>query len=307
MSNLLEVNKVVKQYGDYVALNEVSLTVPQGSIYGLLGPNGAGKTSLIRIINQITMPDSGTVILDGEKLQPKHVQYIGYLPEERGLYNSMKVGEQCLYLAQMKGLSKAEAKMQLEYWFDRLGIQGWWNKKIQELSKGMAQKIQFVVCVLHKPKLLIFDEPFSGFDPVNANVIKDEILALRDEGATIIFSTHRMESVEELCDHIALIHKSNKLIEGKLDDVKRKFKTNSFEVGILSDNVEGLMYDITQKFSVGPAHFKSLNKELKLEVQLGNSMPNELLHILTQRGQVTHFLEKIPSVNDIFIQSVQDK
>ena len=242
--------------------------------------------------------------MDGEKLQPKHVQYIGYLPEERGLYNTMKVGEQCLYLAQMKGLSKAEAKKQLEYWFERLGIQGWWNKKIQELSKGMAQKIQFVVCVLHKPKLLIFDEPFSGFDPVNANIIKDEILALREEGATIIFSTHRMESVEELCDHIALIHKSNKLIEGKLDDVKRQFKTNSFEVGILSDNVEGLMYAITQKFTVSPATFKSLNNELKLEIQLGNATPNELLNILTQRGQVTHFVEKIPSVNDIFIQTV---
>ncbi len=307
MSILLEVNKVVKQYGDYVALNEVSLSVPKGSIYGLLGPNGAGKTSLIRIINQITFPDRGEVILDGEKLQPKHVQYIGYLPEERGLYNSMKVGEQCLYLAQMKGLSKAEAKKQLEYWFDRLGIQGWWNKKIQELSKGMAQKIQFVVCVLHKPKLLIFDEPFSGFDPVNANVIKDEILALRDEGATIIFSTHRMESVEELCDDIALIHKSNKLLEGKLSDVKRQFKTNSYEVGILSDNVEGLMYDITQKFNVGPAHFKSLNKEIKLEIQLGKALPNELLNVLTQRGQVTHFVEKIPTVNDIFIQSVSGK
>ena len=216
----------------------------------------------------------------------------------------MKVGEQCLYLAQMKGLSKAEAKKQLEYWFERLEIQGWWNKKIQELSKGMAQKIQFVVCVLHKPKLLIFDEPFSGFDPVNANIIKDEILALREEGATIIFSTHRMESVEELCDHIALIHKSNKLIEGKLDDVKRQFKTNSFEVGILSENVEGLMYTITQKFTVGPANFKSLNNELKLEIQLGNATPNELLNILTQCGQVTHFVEKIPSVNDIFIQTV---
>jgi len=306
MSTILEVNKVVKQYGDYVALNEVSLTVPKGSIYGLLGPNGAGKTSLIRIINQITLPDSGEVILDGEKLQPKHVQYIGYLPEERGLYNTMKVGEQCLYLAQMKGLSKAEAKKQLEYWFERLGIQGWWNKKIQELSKGMAQKIQFVVCVLHKPKLLIFDEPFSGFDPVNANIIKDEILALREDGATIIFSTHRMESVEELCDHIALIHKSNKLIEGKLDDVKRQFKTNSFEVGILSDNVKSLMYKLTQKFTVGPATFKSLNNELKLEIQLGNATPNELLNLLTQCGQVTHFVEKIPSVNDIFIQTVTE-
>jgi len=304
MSTILEVHKVVKKYGDYTALNEVSLTVPKGSIYGLLGPNGAGKTSLIRIINQITMPDSGEIILDGEKLQPKHIHHIGYLPEERGLYKTMKVGEQCLYLAQMKGLSKAEAKIQLDYWFDRLEIQGWWNKKIQELSKGMAQKIQFVVCVLHKPKLLIFDEPFSGFDPVNANLIKDEILALREQGSTIIFSTHRMESVEELCDHIALIHKSNKLIEGKLDDVKKQFRTNSFEVGILTDNVEGLMYNITQKHSVSQTNFKSLNNELKLEIQLGTATPNELLNILTQRGQVTHFVEKIPSVNDIFIQTV---
>jgi ABC-2 type transport system ATP-binding protein len=307
MGTILEVKNVVKKYGDYVALNEVSLSIPKGSIYGLLGPNGAGKTSLIRIINQITMPDSGEIIFDGEKLSSKHIQYIGYLPEERGLYKSMKVGEQCLYLAQMKGLSKAEAKKQLEYWFERLGIQGWWNKKIQELSKGMAQKVQFVVCVLHKPKLLIFDEPFSGFDPVNANVIKDEILELKKQGATIIFSTHRMESVEELCDHIALIHKSNKLIEGSLDDVKRKFRTNSFEVGILSDNVEGLMYDITQKFTVGRTNFKSLNNEIKLEIQLGNATPNELLNILTQRGQVTHFVEKIPSVTDIFIQTVSEK
>lgn len=307
MSNLLEVHNVVKKYGNYVALNEVSLNVPKGSIYGLLGPNGAGKTSLIRIINQITMPDSGSVILDGEPLQAKHIRTIGYLPEERGLYNSMKVGEQCLYLAQMKGLSKAEAKIQLEYWFDRLEIQGWWNKKVQELSKGMAQKIQFVVCVLHQPKLLIFDEPFSGFDPVNANIIKDEILALKAKGSTIIFSTHRMESVEELCDDIALIHKSNKLIEGKLDDVKRQFRTNTFEVGILSSNVEGLMYDITQKFTVSPANFKSLNEDLKLEIQIGNSSPNELLNVLTQRGQVTHFVEKIPSVNDIFIQTVTEK
>ena len=218
----------------------------------------------------------------------------------------MKVGEQCLYLAQMKGLSKAEAKKQLDYWFDRLEIQGWWNKKIQELSKGMAQKIQFVVTVLHKPKLLILDEPFSGFDPVNANLIKDEIIELNKQGTSVIFSTHRMESVEEMCDHIALIHKSNKLIEGKLDDVKRQYRTNSFEVGILSDNVEGLMYDITQKFSVAQTNFKSLNDEIKLEIQLGNTLPNELLNLLTQRGQVTHFVEKIPSVNDIFIQTVSE-
>lgn len=304
MSSILEVKNVVKQYGDYVALNSVSLSIPKGSIYGLLGPNGAGKTSLIRIINQITLPDSGEVLLDGERLQPHHIQHIGYLPEERGLYKSMKVGEQCLYLAQLKGLSKKEAKIQLDYWFEKLDIKGWWNKKIEELSKGMAQKIQFVVCVLHQPKLLIFDEPFSGFDPVNANIIKDEILGLKEKGTTIIFSTHRMESVEELCDHIALIHQSNKLIEGKLEEVKRQYRSNSFEVGILTDNVEGLMYDLTQKFTVGPANFKSLNQELKLEIQLGTGTPNELLQVLTQRGQVTHFVEKIPSVNDIFIKTV---
>jgi ABC-2 type transport system ATP-binding protein len=249
MSNILEVKNVVKQYGEYTALNEVSLSVPKGSIYGLLGPNGAGKTSLIRIINQITMPDSGEIILDGEKLNPSHVSTIGYMPEERGLYKTMKVGEQCLYLAQLKGLSKAEAKRELEYWFERLEIQGWWNKKMQELSKGMAQKVQFVVTVLHKPKLLILDEPFSGFDPVNANLIKDEIIELNRKGTSVIFSTHRMESVEEMCDHIALIHKSNKLIEGKLTDVKKQFRTNEYEVGILTSNIEGLMYDLSQKFT----------------------------------------------------------
>ena len=307
MSNILEVKNVVKQYGDYTALNSVSLQVPKGSIYGLLGPNGAGKTSLIRIINQITMPDSGEIILDGEKLAPHHVQHIGYMPEERGLYKTMKVGEQCLYLAQLKGLSKAEAQKQLKYWFEKFEIEGWWNKKIQELSKGMAQKVQFVVTVLHQPKLLIFDEPFSGFDPVNANLIKDEILELKKKGSTIIFSTHRMESVEELCDDIALIHKSNKLIEGRLEDVKRQYRKNTFQVGIMTNNVEGLMYDLTQKFKVGQTDFKSLNDDLKLEIDLGTSTSNELLNILTNRGQVTHFAENIPSVNDIFIQTVSQK
>ena len=252
MSNILEVNNVVKQYGDYTALNQVSLTVPKGSIYGLLGPNGAGKTSLIRIINQITMPDAGEIILDGEKLDPKHVSFIGYMPEERGLYKSMKVGEQCLYLAQLKGLSKHDAKKQLEYWFEKLEIKGWWNKKIQELSKGMAQKIQFVVTVLHQPKLLILDEPFSGFDPVNANLIKDEILELNKKGTSIIFSTHRMESVEEMCDYIALIHKSNKLIEGKLTDVKKQFRTNNYEIGILTQNETALMNDLRDLVEVLP-------------------------------------------------------
>lgn len=304
MDYILDVQNVVKQYGDYTALNSVSLQVPKGSIYGLLGPNGAGKTSLIRIINQITIPDAGTVLLDGEKLNPEHIKYIGYMPEERGLYKTMKVGEQCLYLAQLKGLSKTEAQKQLKYWFEKFGIENWWNKKIQELSKGMAQKIQFVVTVLHQPKLLILDEPFSGFDPVNANLIKDEIIELNKKGTSVIFSTHRMESVEEMCDHIALIHKSNKLLEGKLTDVKRQFRSNTFQIGILTDNIEGLMYQLTQKFTVGQTDFKSLDNDVKLEVQLGEHNSNELLSILTSFGQVTHFVEKIPSVNDIFIQTV---
>ena len=306
MKNILEVKDVVKTYGDFTALNKVSLSIPHGSIYGLLGPNGAGKTSLIRIINQITLPDSGDIILDGKKLSLNDIQHIGYLPEERGLYKTMKVGEQCLYLAQLKGLSKAEASKELKYWFEKLEIEGWWNKKIQELSKGMAQKIQFVVTVLHKPKLLILDEPFSGFDPVNANLIKDEIIELNKNGTSVIFSTHRMESVEEMCDHIALIHKSNKLIEGKLSDVKKQYRTNTYEVGILTENVESLMYDLTQKFTLTQTDFKSLHDELKLAVNLGNATPNELLNILVQRGQVTHFVEKIPSVNDIFIKTVSE-
>lgn len=304
MSNILEVKSVTKKYGNYTALNDVSITIPKETIYGLLGPNGAGKTSLIRIINQITMPDSGSVFLDGEKLKPEHVAHIGYMPEERGLYKSMKVGEQALYLAQLKGLSKSDAQKQLKYWFEKLEIEEWWNKKIEELSKGMAQKVQFVVTVLHKPKLLIFDEPFSGFDPVNANIIKDEILELKQNGATIIFSTHRMESVEELCDHIALIHKSNKIIEGKLTDVKRQYRSNTYEVGILTNDIEGLMYELTQKFKVSQTDFKSLNDDLKLDVSLADETSDELLKLLIQKGRVTHFVEKIPSVNDIFIQAV---
>jgi ABC-2 type transport system ATP-binding protein len=309
MTPILEVKNVIKQYGSYTALNNVSLQVPKGSIYGLLGPNGAGKTSLIRIINQITMPDSGEILLEGEKLNPKHISHIGYMPEERGLYKSMKVGEQALYLAQLKGLSKKEAKAQLDYWFEKLEIQGWWNKKIQELSKGMAQKIQFVVTVLHQPKLLIFDEPFSGFDPVNANLIKDEILGLRDKGATIIFSTHRMESVEELCDDIALIHESNKLIEGRLHDVKKQYRSNTFEVGIAPGNIEQFFADIsTSRYTTQAANFKTLDDELKLQISLpGGTTSRELLNYLMQRGDVTYFVEKIPSVNDIFIQTVSRK
>ncbi|CAL2060869.1 ABC transporter ATP-binding protein [Tenacibaculum sp. 190524A05c] len=305
MNNLLEINNVVKRYGDYTALNDVSMHIPKGSVFGLLGPNGAGKTSLIRIINQITMPDSGEVILDGEKLAPKHIANIGYLPEERGLYKSMKVGEQALYLAQLKGMSKSDAKKKLKYWFEKFDIGAWWNKKIEELSKGMAQKVQFVVTVLHTPKLLIFDEPFSGFDPINAQLIAKEILQLRDEGATIIFSTHRMESVEEMCDHIALIHKSNKILEGKLEDIKRQFRTNVFEVGLKTDDPALIQEQLKQSYEVHPADFKSLNEGLKLKVKLVNGKTsNDLLSYLTEKGEVNHFVELVPSANDIFIQAV---
>ena len=307
MNSLLVANTVSKSFGDFTALNQVSISVPEGSIFGLLGPNGAGKTTLIRIINQITMPDSGTVTLRGEPLAQHHVKDIGYMPEERGLYKSMRVGEQVLYLAQLKGLSKEEAVRRAKHWFDKLEISTWWNKKIQELSKGQAQKIQFVVTVMHNPKLLIFDEPFSGFDPINANLIKDEILQLRDEGATIIFSTHRMESVEELCDHIALINKSNKILEGEINSIKRQYKDNTFEVGVevASGAFAKAQQELSSKFSSTPTQFKSLGDELKLRIKLGaNARPNDLLMELQSFGQVTHFKEVIPSVNDIFIQTI---
>ena len=307
MSELLVADAVSKDFGDFRALNKVSIAVPRGSIFGLLGPNGAGKTTLIRIINQITMPDEGKVLLDGHPLKQEHIRDIGYLPEERGLYKSMKVGEQALYLAQLKGMSKSEAKNQLKYWFDKFEIGDWWNKKIQELSKGQAQKIQFIVTVLHRPKLLIFDEPFSGFDPINANLIKDEILKLRKEGATVIFSTHRMESVEELCDHIALIHKSNKILDGNLIDIKRQFKSNTFEVGLQSNNNETVIEEIKNKFEVLPATFKNVYDDVKLNVKITPEIsPNDLLSFLTSKAEVHHFVEVIPSASDIFIQTVKN-
>lgn len=307
MEKILVANNVSKSFGSYKALNNVSIEVEKGSIFGLLGPNGAGKTTLIRIINQITMPDSGSIMLDGEPLQPDHIRYIGYLPEERGLYKSMKVGEQALYLAQLKGLSKSEAKERLKYWFDRLDIGDWWNKKIQELSKGMAQKIQFVVTVLHQPKLLIFDEPFSGFDPINANLIKDEILQLREDGATVIFSTHRMESVEEMCDHIALIHKSNKILDGNLLDIKRAYRSNTYEVGLITQEQAAVVSELSEKFTLSPATFKTLHNELQYKIQIPeNVSANELVGYLTSKGQLTHFTEVIPSANDIFIETVNN-
>ena len=308
MDNLLSIDSVSKHFGDYKALNNVSVDIPKGSIFGLLGPNGAGKTTLIRIINQISIPDTGMVMFNGETLSQKHIRNIGYLPEERGLYKSMKVGEQALYLAQLKGMSRVDAKKQLKYWFDKFQIGEWWDKKIVELSKGMAQKVQFIVTVLHKPSLLIFDEPFSGFDPINANIIKDEILKLRDDGSTVIFSTHRMESVEELCDHIALIHKSNKVLDGNLNEIKRQYKTNTYEVGLVFDDKSGLKQLISSKFKTTDANFKSLGNELKLNISLrDNETSNELLNFLSSNAEVNHFMEVIPSANDIFIQTINNQ
>ncbi len=306
MSNLLVAENIIKNFGDFRALNNVSIEVPEGSIFGLLGPNGAGKTTLIRIINQITLPDQGKVYLDGKELQPHDIQNIGYLPEERGLYKNMKVGEQVIYLAMLKGMTKNDAKQSLKYWFEKFGIESWTKKKIQELSKGQAQKVQFVVTVMHKPKLLIFDEVFSGFDPINANIIRDEILQLRDEGATVIFSTHRMESVEELCDHIALINKADKILEGNLIEIKKQFKTNTFEVGLLTDNKEKIQQELAEKFEVSTAHFKSLEDELKLNIKVGDANSiSHLIQFLNSKGTLNHFIELIPDAHDIFVKAVK--
>lgn len=306
MENILVAENIDKNYGGFKALNNVSIRVPKQSVFGLLGPNGAGKTTFIRIINQITMPDRGTIEFDGNKLKPNDVHYIGYLPEERGLYKRMKVGEQALYLAQLKGMSKNDARQRLKYWFDKFEIGDWWNKKVEELSKGMAQKVQFITTVLHQPKLLIFDEPFSGFDPINANLIKDEILNLKNEGSSIIFSTHRMESVEELCEYIALINKSNKVLDGKLIDIKKEFKTNSYEVGLIVDQKETLLNELKERFEVSPATFKSLEDDLKLNIKLTDEEKStDLIKYLNSRATINHYIEVIPSANDIFIQAVK--
>ena len=307
MKNLLVVDSVSKSFANHKALNNVSISIPKESIFGLLGPNGAGKTPLIRIINQITMPDSGKVFLDNQSLKPLHIKDIGYLPEERGLYPKMKVGEQALYLAQLKGMTKLDARKQLKYWFEKFEIGEWWGKKVVELSKGMAQKVQFIVTVLHRPKLLIFDEPFSGFDPINANLIKDEILNLRNEGSTVIFSTHRMESVEELCDYIALINKSNKILDGKLDEIKREYQTNTFEVGLVTNRKSEIEKEIKNNFQTSKPTFKSLGDNLRLNILLKESQTSdELLNFLVKKAKIQHFKEVIPSANDIFIKSVKE-
>ncbi len=293
--NLFEANNIHKKYANHKALDGVSIQVPKGSIYGLLGPNGAGKTTLIRIINQITAPDSGNITFNGEPLQQKHITKIGYLPEERGLYKKMKVGEQALYLAQLKGLSKKEAKEKLRHWFQKLEITSWWEKKVEELSKGMAQKVQFITTVLHEPKLLIFDEPFSGFDPVNAELIKKEILTLKEQGATIIFSTHRMESVEELCDHIALINQGKCILQGSVDEVKSTYRSHTYHLQFEGELKSINDFEIISQ-KANNAVFKALN----------GKDSNHLLKKLLNQVKVISFQEQLPSINDIFIQKVSE-
>ena len=307
MNNLLVANLISKQFGNFTALNNVSINIPEGSIFGLLGPNGAGKTTLIRIINQITAPDTGTVLFNNESLNSNHIKDIGYLPEERGLYPKMKIGEQAIYLAQLKGMDRQSARSELKKWFDKFEISDWWNKKVTELSKGMAQKVQFIVTVLHKPKLLIFDEPFSGFDPINANLIKDEILQLNKDGATVIFSTHRMESVEELCEYITLINKSNKILDGKLDDIKRNFKTNTFEIAVNSLESQVLKKELESKYQTMTPTFRTIGDNLRMNIKLkSNQSSDELINLLNKNSKLIHFKEVIPTANEIFINSVEN-
>jgi ABC-2 type transport system ATP-binding protein len=297
---ILKVENIHKAYANHVALNDVSISIPKGSIFGLLGPNGAGKTTLIRIITQILKADSGNVWVEGEALHPKHIEVIGYLPEERGLYKKMKVGEQLLYLAQLKGLTKPEATKRIKAWFEKFEMNEWVQKNIEDLSKGMQQKVQFVATVLHEPKLIILDEPFSGFDPINANVIRDEILSLREKGASIIFSTHRMESVEELCDHIALINKSTKILDGAKNDIKNSFRSGTFMVehkGQLNLNDDS---ELMEQNTLEEDYYRST-----IKIPTGK-VSNDLLQKIIPQVEIRSFVEKIPTINEIFIQKVKE-
>lgn len=299
---LFEAKNVTKQFGTFTALDNVSIAVPEQSIYGLLGPNGAGKTTLIRIINQITGPDSGELFLNGKKLRPEDVMAIGYLPEERGLYKKMKVGEQALYFAQLKGLSKPEAMKRLKYWFNKLEITDWWGKKVEELSKGMQQKIQFVTTVLHEPRLLIFDEPFSGFDPVNANIIRNEILFLRERGATIIFSTHNMASVEELCDNITLINKARTILEGGVADIRRQWAANEYEIVFEGD----VSLNGNTVFSILERSYENGRSTIRIKAA-ADMHSNEILEQAVSLGRIISFNPALPSMNDIFIRVVEQR
>jgi ABC-2 type transport system ATP-binding protein len=300
--DIFKAQNIRKQFGNTIALSEVTINVPEGSIYGLLGPNGAGKTTLLRIINQILAPDKGELFFYNRKLKSDDIFKIGYLPEERGLYKKMKVGEQALYLAQLKGVSKKEALTRLKYWFKKFEIQTWWNKKIEELSKGMQQKIQFIITILHEPALIIFDEPFSGFDPINTNLLKKEVLNLRDKGATIIFSTHDMGSVEELCDHITLINKSKTIIEGKINDIRNAYKSNTFKIGY-KGNPEKLKNLLNGDFELVEHTTEDNTNYAKIKV---NKLlkKNELLSLLLPEIQIISFNELLPSMNEIFIKIV---
>lgn len=300
---IIEVQGVTKRYANHLAIDEVSFSVSRGTIFGLLGPNGAGKTTLIRMINQITAPDNGTLFFDGRPIQKDDVERIGYLPEERGLYKKMKVGEQALYLAQLKGVSKQIALERLVYWFRKFEIVGWWDKKVEELSKGMQQKVQFITTIIHQPDFLILDEPFSGFDPINTNIIKTEILRLKEEGTTIILSTHNMESVEEICDDIVLINKSKKVLEGNLHDIKQQFKEHLFEVTI--DTGEELLSNLKDNdlFTLKESRLSPLGLTLKFQMNEGVN-GNTLLNTLIPLGTIVSFEEILPSMNSIFIKQV---
>jgi len=302
--NLLTAEHVEKRFSNHLALDDVSISVPENSIFGLLGPNGAGKTTLIRIINQITGPDKGEITFSGRKMVADDIYQIGYLPEERGLYKKMKVGEQALYLSQLKGLSKTDAIKRLKYWFERFEIQGWWDKKVEELSKGMAQKVQFIATIIHEPKLLIFDEPFSGFDPINANIIKEEILHLKEKGVTIIFSTHNMGSVEELCDHIALINKSKNILNGPINEVRQKYGSNVFELTFRGD-LHKLKDSLDSNYEIISDSTEAGIKKANIKVNSFSS-DNRLLNMVLPVVEVTGFKQIIPSMNDIFIQVVQE-
>lgn len=303
MKVLFEAKEVSKQFANHRALDTVSISVPEQSIYGLLGPNGAGKTTLIRIINQITAPDSGSLFLHGNKLKAEDTHKIGYLPEERGLYKKMKVGEQALYLAQLKGLSKQEALKRLKVWFDKFEIQPWWNRKVEELSKGMQQKVQFIVTVIHEPELLIFDEPFSGFDPINVNLIREEILYLREKGSTIIFSTHNMASVEELCDHIALIDKSKKILEGSVQEIRNTYKSNTYRIEFKGEHTPVDILDINYEILKIKQEGENGSATVKL---LNGKTGNDLLTALLPSIGIVSFNEILPTMNDIFINTVNN-
>jgi ABC-2 type transport system ATP-binding protein len=300
--SLFEAKNITKQFGSFKALDNVSMSVPEQCIYGLLGPNGAGKTTLIRIINQITGPDGGELFMNGRKLLPEDVLAIGYLPEERGLYKKMKVGEQALYFAQLKGLSKTEAMGRLRYWFKKLDIVDWWDKKVEELSKGMQQKVQFITTVLHEPKLIIFDEPFTGFDPVNANIIKNEILFLRDRGATIIFSTHNMGSVEELCDNITLINKAKTILEGSVDEIRRQWAANEYELVFAGE----VKFESDGQFIVISSEFENDRSSIRIKTE-ADLATNDIIRSVMKTGNIISFNPALPSMNEIFIRVVESR